>query len=173
MPISGSEAFKWGWQIACLCLLCVFLPALVTSLGYSLTDALGPGPGFFPFWLSLTGAVLSAVMLAQVTIAKADEGIDLSLAADRRVALQAYEQLVALPQADVSDFDALARLLRDDQPLEAARINELAWHNLFIRTLLVRPEAGELPGFVPEFTIIDLPSFRASASCVYALLWAS
>jgi phosphoenolpyruvate carboxykinase (ATP) len=40
-------------------------------------------------------------------------------------------------------------------------INELAWHNLFIRTMLVRPEAGELASFVPEFTIIDLPSFRA------------
>jgi phosphoenolpyruvate carboxykinase (ATP) len=40
-------------------------------------------------------------------------------------------------------------------------INELAWHNHFIRTLLVRPEANELPGFVPEFTIIDLPSFAA------------
>jgi len=40
-------------------------------------------------------------------------------------------------------------------------INELAWHNLFIRTLLVRPEAAELDGFVPEYTIIDLPSFRA------------
>ena len=30
-------------------------------------------------------------------------------------------------------------------------INELAWHNLFIRTLLVRPEADELAGFVPEY----------------------
>ena len=40
-------------------------------------------------------------------------------------------------------------------------INELAWHNLFIRTMLVRPEAEALAGFVPEFTIIDLPSFRA------------
>jgi phosphoenolpyruvate carboxykinase (ATP) len=40
-------------------------------------------------------------------------------------------------------------------------INELAWHNLFIRTLLVRPEADELAGFEPEFTIVDLPSFRA------------
>ncbi|MFV0643078.1 MAG: phosphoenolpyruvate carboxykinase [Sphingomonadaceae bacterium] len=40
-------------------------------------------------------------------------------------------------------------------------INELAWHNLFIRTLLVRPEASELDGFVPEYTIIDLPGFRA------------
>src|SRR5687768_2174709 len=34
-------------------------------------------------------------------------------------------------------------------------INEFAWHNLFIRTLLVRPDAAELAGFAPEFTIID------------------
>jgi phosphoenolpyruvate carboxykinase (ATP) len=40
-------------------------------------------------------------------------------------------------------------------------INELAWHNLFIRTLLVRPTQDELVGFEPEYTIIDLPSFRA------------
>jgi phosphoenolpyruvate carboxykinase (ATP) len=40
-------------------------------------------------------------------------------------------------------------------------INELAWHNLFIKTLLVRPSADELTGFAPEYTIIDLPSFRA------------
>ena len=38
---------------------------------------------------------------------------------------------------------------------------ELAWHSLFIRTLLIRPETSELAGFVPELTIIDLPSFRA------------
>jgi phosphoenolpyruvate carboxykinase (ATP) len=40
-------------------------------------------------------------------------------------------------------------------------INELAWHNLFIKTLLVRPTAAEQKTFVPEYTIIDLPSFRA------------
>jgi phosphoenolpyruvate carboxykinase (ATP) len=40
-------------------------------------------------------------------------------------------------------------------------INEFAWHNLFIRTLLVRPDVSELADFVPEFTIIDLPSFQA------------
>jgi phosphoenolpyruvate carboxykinase (ATP) len=39
-------------------------------------------------------------------------------------------------------------------------INELAWHNLFIRTLLVRPKQEELADFDPEYTIIDLPSFR-------------
>ena len=40
-------------------------------------------------------------------------------------------------------------------------VTELAWHSLFIRTLLIRPEASELESFVPEMTIIDLPSFRA------------
>lgn len=40
-------------------------------------------------------------------------------------------------------------------------INEFAWHNLFIRTLLVRPEASALADLMPEYTIIDLPSFRA------------
>src|SRR5690242_6164768 len=40
-------------------------------------------------------------------------------------------------------------------------VNELAWHSLFIRTMLVRPEAADLPGFAPDYTIIDLPSFRA------------
>ena len=40
-------------------------------------------------------------------------------------------------------------------------INELAWHNLFIKTLLVRPDVSQLADFVPEYTIIDLPTFRA------------
>jgi phosphoenolpyruvate carboxykinase (ATP) len=40
-------------------------------------------------------------------------------------------------------------------------VTELAWHSLFIRTLLVRPTAAELAAFTTEYTIIDLPSFRA------------
>jgi phosphoenolpyruvate carboxykinase (ATP) len=40
---------------------------------------------------------------------------------------------------------------------------ELAWHSLFIRTLLIRPNDVELESFVPELTIIDLPSFRPDA----------
>ena len=38
---------------------------------------------------------------------------------------------------------------------------EYAWHALFIRYLLIRPERAALDGFVPEMTIVDLPSFRA------------
>ncbi len=39
---------------------------------------------------------------------------------------------------------------------------EFAWHALFIRHLLRRPEAKDLEGFAPEFTVVNLPSFRAS-----------
>ena len=48
-----------------------------------------------------------------------------------------------------------------DHRVRVRVINELAWHNLFIRTLLCRPEEDELAGFEPEYTIIDLPSFQA------------
>jgi putative tricarboxylic transport membrane protein len=114
MPTSGSKALKLSWQVACVCLLGIFVPALVTSLGYSLTDALGPGPGFFPFWLSLIGAVLSAVMLVQATLAKTADGTAISLppisiastslapvsnAPDRLMALQPIGVLIALVAA--------------------------------------------------------------------------
>ncbi|MEO6198821.1 MAG: phosphoenolpyruvate carboxykinase (ATP), partial [Sphingomicrobium sp.] len=55
-------------------------------------------------------------------------------------------------------------LFGGSQPEHRVRVrvvNEYAWHSLFIRTMLVRPEANELADFSPEFTIIDLPSFRA------------
>ena len=54
-----------GRLVACVCLLGIFVLALVTSLDYSLIDALGPGPGFFPFWLSLIGAVLTVAILVE------------------------------------------------------------------------------------------------------------
>jgi phosphoenolpyruvate carboxykinase (ATP) len=40
-------------------------------------------------------------------------------------------------------------------------ITELAWHGLFIRHLLRRPEFDELANFLPEFTILNCPSFKA------------
>ncbi|MEP3429746.1 MAG: phosphoenolpyruvate carboxykinase [Roseibium sp.] len=38
---------------------------------------------------------------------------------------------------------------------------EYAWHSLFIRNLLLRPDVSELETFAPDMTIIDLPSFKA------------
>ena len=41
-------------------------------------------------------------------------------------------------------------------------VTEFAWHSLFIRHLLIRPELAELADFAPEFTIGDFPGFRAA-----------
>ncbi len=45
--------------------------------------------------------------------------------------------------------------------VKARVITELAWHSLFIRNLLIRPEIAALASFVPDLTILDLPSFKA------------
>jgi len=45
--------------------------------------------------------------------------------------------------------------------LDVRMVTELAWHGLFIRHLLRRPERDALDDFVPEFTIINCPSFKA------------
>lgn len=52
---------------------CLF--AIWQSLLLSLTDRLGPGPGFFPFWLGLIGALL-AVALLITTFREAAEPTD-------------------------------------------------------------------------------------------------
>ncbi|MEM8979867.1 MAG: phosphoenolpyruvate carboxykinase [Pseudomonadota bacterium] len=45
--------------------------------------------------------------------------------------------------------------------LDVRMITELAWHGLFIRHMLRRPDAAELDSFVPEWTVINCPSFKA------------
>ncbi len=40
-------------------------------------------------------------------------------------------------------------------------VNELAWHNLFIRHLLRRPTRDALDSFVADYTIINCPTFKA------------
>ena len=41
-------------------------------------------------------------------------------------------------------------------------VTELAWHNLFIRHLLRRPERAQLDSFIADFTVINCPSFQAN-----------
>jgi phosphoenolpyruvate carboxykinase (ATP) len=45
--------------------------------------------------------------------------------------------------------------------VKARVFTEYAWHSLFIRNLLIRPAAEDLASYVPDLTIVDLPSFRA------------
>ena len=69
--------------------------------------------------------------------------------------------------AAIKDQDELnvADLFGGSQPeyrVAVRVITQMAWHSLFVRTLLVRPTAGELASFAPEYTIINLPSFKAN-----------
>ena len=45
--------------------------------------------------------------------------------------------------------------------LDVRVVTELAWHGLFIRHMLRRPERAELDSFVPEWSIINCPTFKA------------
>ncbi len=69
--------------------------------------------------------------------------------------------VAALAQKDTLFVQDLFGGSQPEHRVRVRVINELAWHNLFIRTMLVRPDESALPGFDPEYTIIDLPSFRA------------
>ena len=86
-----------GRLVACVCLLGIFAAALVTSLDYSLMDALGPGPGFFPFWLSLLGAALTVAILAET--ARSHDIDTGSILLSRQAAWQAGGVLIALAAA--------------------------------------------------------------------------
>ncbi len=74
---------KRGWQIATLGLIVFAGLALVIGVwGASfinarplpLKDTLGPGPGFFPMWLSILALLLGAGLLVEVSRRPAEEG---------------------------------------------------------------------------------------------------
>ncbi|MGQ0588460.1 MAG: phosphoenolpyruvate carboxykinase [Sphingosinicella sp.] len=79
---------------------------------------------------------------------------------DRFAALKA-DFIAALGERDTLFVQDLYGGSQSEHRVRVRVINELAWHSLFIRTMLVRPPEAELAGFEPEFTIIDLPSFKA------------
>jgi phosphoenolpyruvate carboxykinase (ATP) len=37
-----------------------------------------------------------------------------------------------------------------------------AWHAAFVRNMFIRPDAGELPAFAPNFTVLHAPEFHAT-----------
>ncbi len=48
-----------------------------------------------------------------------------------------------------------------DHRLKVRMVNELAWHSLFIRHMMRRPEVAELAQFTSEFMVVNVPSFKA------------
>jgi hypothetical protein len=56
-----------GWQLTGVVMLLICLLTLWEARSLSLFDRLGPGSGFFPFYLALIGAALCALIVYQVT----------------------------------------------------------------------------------------------------------
>jgi phosphoenolpyruvate carboxykinase (ATP) len=78
---------------------------------------------------------------------------------------EAFERLYQDMLAHVQGRDLFVQDLYGgadpEHRLDVRVVTELAWHGLFIRHMLRRPEAEELASFVPDFTIINCPSFKA------------
>ena len=76
-----------------------------------------------------------------------------------------FETLLADFRAHAADKDLYVQDLIGGADREFSLptrvVTEYAWHSMFIRNLLIRPDAAELSGFTPRMTIIDLPSFHA------------
>lgn len=86
---------KRGWQVASVALVAIFALFAFESFQLSLRDALGPGPGFFPFWLGMLGATLAVFLLAQLHLDRVDLGTE-ALVFDRAGARNAVLVLVGL-----------------------------------------------------------------------------
>jgi len=61
-----TVAMRLGWLVATLVMLVICLVTAYEATLLALFDRLGPGPGFFPFWLAALGATLCLAILAQV-----------------------------------------------------------------------------------------------------------
>jgi phosphoenolpyruvate carboxykinase (ATP) len=86
---------------------------------------------------------------------------------NRKMSAENFDALLADFQAHVKGKTLFAQDLyggADPKYQIKTRVfTEYAWHSLFIRQLLIRPEQADLAKFVPELTIVDLPSFKPDA----------
>ncbi len=78
---------------------------------------------------------------------------------------EAFETLLADFEAHVKGRDLFVQdLIGGADPrhqIKVRVVTEYAWHSLFIRNLLIRPERADLASFDADMLIVDLPSFRA------------
>ena len=84
---------------------------------------------------------------------------------NRPIALEHYDRLRARLMTYLADRPVYAQdLFVGAHPAHRRSLRvytETAWASIFARNLFRRPSAEELEHFVPNFTILDVPSFRA------------
>ena len=87
---------KRAWQIGCIAFLAFAIFWLVVSFEYPYKDRLGPGPGFFPFWLSLITGGLALALLVQTSLARSSAEGSAALLPERPGAVRILAVLGAL-----------------------------------------------------------------------------
>ncbi|MFN0302326.1 MAG: tripartite tricarboxylate transporter TctB family protein [Burkholderiales bacterium] len=87
-----------GWLIATIALGVTCAAFAFESLALKLSDTLGPGPGFFPFWLGLLGVALSGGLIWQLSTGRADLG-DEPLSFERAAVRQVVTVIAILAAA--------------------------------------------------------------------------
>lgn len=99
---------KLGWLIATVCLVCLFGFTMwlgiwgfapLNSRPLAMKDALGPGPGFFPFWLAAIGISLGVLLLIEVYRGPAEKPETASLIPERAAAFRIIAIVVLLAAA--------------------------------------------------------------------------
>jgi putative tricarboxylic transport membrane protein len=94
--MTGGKTVKRAWQIACLAFAVFAVLTLALSTQYAYRDRLGPGPAFFPVWMSIITAVLSLALLVQTTMGHVVTSDSASLLPDRPGASRILAILAAL-----------------------------------------------------------------------------
>ncbi len=87
---------KKAWQITCLSFIGMGLFTMIHSFAYPYHDKLGPGPGFFPFWMALITMGLSSVLFVQTTWGSVVEKPNATLVPDRAGSMRILAVLGAL-----------------------------------------------------------------------------
>jgi putative tricarboxylic transport membrane protein len=87
---------KRAWQIMCMAFVALSVFTLVLSFEYPYKDRLGPGPAFFPVWMSIITGVLSLALFFQTTWGKSVADAAATLLPERQGVLRILAVLVAL-----------------------------------------------------------------------------
>jgi putative tricarboxylic transport membrane protein len=87
---------KKSWQIMSLAFVVLSLFVLILSFAYPYHDKLGPGPGFFPIWMSIITGGLALSLFIQTTRAKGSSASISSLLPDRSGIKRILVILIAL-----------------------------------------------------------------------------
>jgi putative tricarboxylic transport membrane protein len=86
---------KRGWIVASIAFLALFCVTVWESTSYALLDELGPGPGFFPLWLAVIGAILSALLILETARRPADPS-DATIVPDREATFRVLSVIVMM-----------------------------------------------------------------------------